>query len=123
MKKRILMVLCVLAVLVLASCTSTKMDNLAYGVTGKAIGDFEITLKSFELIGGAGGPHLVGMTEWKGQPLVKAALDEKIAEMGGSGVINLKIQRQISVVNTILNYFTQGIYAPEDIYISGTVIK
>lgn len=123
MKKRILIAFCVLAVLVLASCTSAKMSNLAYGIQGEELGDFTVTVKSFELIGGAAGPHLVGMEEWKGQALVETAIKEQMEKFGGTGVINLKIQRTATFIDILLNSVTENIYAPETIVISGTVIK
>lgn len=125
MKKNVLIIaLCMAIVVLFASCNSFTIENAAYGTfSGKAIEDFEITIESFELIGYAGGGHLVGMKEWKGTKLINDAIQAKIDELGGKAAINVEIKQNVTAIQAILCAVTQRIYCPETIVITGTVIK
>lgn len=125
MKKNILIIaLSVVFVVLFASCTTFTIENAAYGTfKGKELGNFEVSVDSFELIGMSAGSHLIGGKDWKGNKLIQDTVQAEIDKLGGSAAINVEVKETVSVIQALLCGVTQRIYAPESIVITGTVIK
>ena len=125
MKKQILVVALLATLLVLfASCTTFSMDGLAYGdLNGSSLGDFTVEVTCTEWLGIVGGPNLANITQGAGKDAVAAAVQAEIDALGGTAAINVTVEQQVTLIQLLLNSVTGGIYAPETVVVSGTVVK
>ena len=111
-------------VLLLASCTTFKMENVAYGtINGEVLGTFSTKVKVHEFLGDSGGMNFVNITSTAMDKKIQDAIDYEIKKLGGSAAINVKIEQKASALDMFLNWITCDIYAPATVTVTGTVIR
>jgi hypothetical protein len=118
--------LLVVAVALLASCTTFKASGLSYSVKAPkttVLGDFKVEVWVNEFLGSSGGANLFNITADATEGPVKEAIQNAIRDKGGDAAINVTIEHQASFVDILLNVVTSSIYAPGNVIITGTIVK
>jgi hypothetical protein len=87
------------------------------------VGDFNVSVPVFALLGGSGGAKLGNITADATEAPIKAAIAQAIKDKGGTGAINITIIQEPTLIDLLLNYITGTIYSPSTVVITGTVIK
>jgi hypothetical protein len=118
--------LLVVAIALLASCTTFKASGLSYSLQAPkatVLGDFKVEVWVNEFLGEAGGAKLFNITADATEGPVKDAIQNAIRDKGGDAAINVTIEHQASFVDVLLNVVTSSIYAPGNVIITGTIVK
>ena len=118
--------LLVIAIALLASCTTFKASGLSYNLKAPkttVLGDFRVEVWVNEFLGEAGGAKLFNITADATEGPVKDAIQNAIRDKGGDAAINVTIEHQASFVDVLLNVVTSSIYAPGNVIITGTIVK
>ena len=118
--------LLVVAVALLASCTTFKASGLSYSLKAPkttVLGDFRVEVWVNEFLGSSGGANLFNITADATEGPVKDAIQNAIRDKGGDAAINVTIEHQASFVDILLNVVTSSIYAPGNVIITGTIVK
>jgi len=125
MKKTVLLVLSVLLIVLLASCTTFKADGLS-SYTPKdyeVLGQFEKSVTVNRFVGSPGGASLFNILEDAPGDAADKLIRKEIQKLGGSGAINIEIKYEAVFWNMLVNSITGGLWAPAKLTISGTVIR
>ena len=118
--------LCVVAIALLASCTTFKASGLSFSTKAPkatVLGDFRVEVWVNEFLGTSAGANLFNITADATEGPVKDAIQNAIKEKNGDAAVNVTIEHQASVVDILLNVITSSIYAPGNVIISGTIVK
>ena len=118
--------LLVVAVALLASCTTFKASGLSYSLKAPkttVLVDFRVEVWINEFLGSSGGANLFNITADATEGPVKDAIQNAIRDKGGDAAINVTIEHQASFVDILLNVVTSSIYAPGNVIITGTIVK
>src|SRR5208337_5132999 len=118
--------LLVVAIALLASCTTFKASGLSYSLKAPkttVLGDFKVELWVNEFLGSPAGAKLFNITADATEGPVKDAIQNAIRDKGGDAAINVTIEHQASFVDILLTAVTGEIYAPGTVIISGTIVK
>jgi hypothetical protein len=124
--KKWVVLLASFVVFFLAGCTSFKASNLAVmppGANYTSLGNFHTTVLVNGFLGGSAGTKLFNVSSDVTDEAVSHAIEQEIKDKGGTGAINITIEHRASFIQALLNSFTMAIWAPAEIYITGTVIK
>lgn len=125
MKKTLVLLMAVGAIL-LASCTSFQVSGMGISTvedTREVVGDFNITVPVFKLLGGAGGTTMFNLMSDATDSAIQDAIKAEIQKQGGTAAIDVKIEYGASLINILLNSATGGILAPATATITGKVVK
>lgn len=125
MKKMGLILLSVLFMAVLASCTTFSARGLS-SYTPKdyeVLGQFEESVTVNRFVGSPGGASLFNILEDAPGDAADKLIRKEIQKLGGSGAINIEIKYEAVFWNMLVNSITGGLWAPAKLTISGTVIR
>lgn len=120
------LIMLLLVVLVLASCTTFKVSGVQVTreiPSYQVVGEFEITVKVFELLGLSGGANLFNATADKMDTAIYDAIQREIQKYTGDAAVNITIEYRASAGNIIVNGLTGTIAAPAQAIVTGTVVK
>jgi hypothetical protein len=126
MKKLRLLAILIVAVAILASCTTFKASGLSYSLKDQkttVLGDFKTEVWVNKFLGASGGSTLFNLTANATDSPLMDAIQKAIRDKNGDAAINVTIEHQASFVDIILNAVTSYIYAPSLVIVSGTIIK
>jgi len=118
--------LLVVAVALLASCTTFKASGLSYSLKEQkttVLGDFRVEVWVNEFLGSPAGAKLFNITADATEGPVKDAIQKEIRDRSGDAAINVTIEHQASFVDILLGAVTADIYAPGNVIITGTIVK
>lgn len=114
------------AVLVIAGCTTFQMSGLQVVEdmpSMQPLGDFETTVKVHEFIGSSGGTNLFNATATAMDNEIYDAIRREVERRSGDAAINVTVQYEAKFLDLLLNGITFGIYAPATATVSGTVVS
>lgn len=120
------LIMLLLVVLVFASCTTFKVSGVQVTreiPSYQVVGEFEITVKVFELLGLSGGANLFNVTADKMDTAIYDAIQREIQKYTGDAAVNITIEYRASAGNIIVNGLTGTIAAPAQAIVTGTVVK
>lgn len=126
MKKATKVIGVLLAVFLVASCTTFRVEGAQFNKTTPkytVVGDFSITVKVIEWLGSSGGSNLGNLTAENMAAPIQEAIQKEIANKSGDAAINVSIEYKASTLDVILNGVTGSIFAPATALIKGTVVK
>lgn len=125
MKKALVLVVAAVAIL-FASCTSFQVSGVQVSTqkdSRQVVGDFNISVPVFKLLGGAGGITLFNIMSDASDSAIQNAIKAEIQRLGGTAAIDVKIEYGASFIDILLNGITGSIVAPATAKISGKVVK
>lgn len=127
MKKKIFSaILVLLALLVVASCTTFKLSGLQVTTqipSYDVVGEFDITVKVTEFLGAPGGANLGNVTADKMDAPIYDAIQREIQKYTGDAAVNVEIEYLASFTNILVSGVTLGIVAPARARVTGTIVK
>ena len=126
MKKLVSLSVIAFVLVVLTSCTTTKLGG--FQMSSKVpsfdvVGDFDTTIVVTKWLGQAGGATLFNMGADAASDPVFDAVQREINKVGGDGAVNIEITYGATFIQMLLNGFTGSLYAPANVQITGTVVK
>lgn len=125
MKKTVLLVLSVLLIVLLASCTTFKADGLSTFTPKdyEVLGDFTKSVTVHKFLGSPAGTTLFNIAEDATANALDDLIAKEVKKLGGTGAINIEVKYQASFINMICASLTGSIWAPAKLTVSGTVIR
>ena len=88
-----------------------------------SVGEFEVTVAVFELLGSAGGANLFNVTADAMDTKIYDAIQREIQKFTGDAAVNITVEYRASFGNLILNGLSMGILAPATAKITGVIVK
>ena len=126
MKKAMRVFVVLLAVFMIASCTTFKLEGAQFNKTTPkytTVGTFDISVKVTEFLGSSGGSNFINLTAENMNKPIYDAIQQEIAKQSGDAAVNVCIEYQASALDVILNGLTGSIYAPATAHVTGTIVK
>ena len=118
--------LVVVVSLALASCTTFKISGAQVTKVMPnyvSVGEFDITVKVFELLGSAGGANLFNVTSDAMDAKIYDAIQREIQKYTGDAAVNITIEYKAEFVDIIINSLTGSILAPATAHVTGVIVK
>ena len=124
--KRIALVLFIVLVVVLSSCTTFKLSGTQ--VTKEipaydAVGTFDITVKVNEFLGSPGGANLGNISADAMDTKIYDAIQREIQKFTGDAAVNVVVEYRAEFIDILVPLITFGIYSPARAHITGTIVK
>ena len=122
--KTVLFVL--LAVLLLASCTTFKMSGTSMNMDTPPfhnVGELDIVVNVHEWLGTSGGANLANISATNMDNKLYDSIEREVKKAGGDAVLNLNVEYKASFINILLNLITFNVYAPAQAHVTGNIIK
>jgi hypothetical protein len=115
-----------LAVLLLASCTTFKMSGTSMNMDTPPfhnVGELDIVVNVHEFLGNSGGANLFNLSATNMDDKLFDAIEREVKKAGGDAVLNLDVEYKASFLNILLNALTFNLYAPAEAHVTGNIIK
>lgn len=126
MKKTIYVLSVIIAILLIASCTTFQISGVQIDKdkpSYQSVGEFDTTVMVLEFLGTSGGGNLFNVTAKEMDAKIYDTIQREISKFSGDAAVNVTIEYKATFVDMLLNGFTGSILAPAHARISGTIIK
>lgn len=121
-----ILLLTAVVLMAMASCTTFKVSGLQVTKVMPnyvSVGEFDITVKVFELVGSSGGANLFNATADAMDSKIYDAIQREIQKYTGDAAVNVTIEYKAEFVDIIINGVTMSILAPATAHVSGVIVK
>ena len=126
MKKSVYLLLGVLLIVGVASCTTFKLSGIQVTQeipSYQVVGEFEITVPVTEILGASGGANILDITATAMDDKIYDAIQREIQKFTGDAAVNVTVEYQVTLMNAVLNSITASILAPATAVVSGVIVK
>lgn len=125
LKKRIIVLVGLVATLTLTACTTFKAEGLAFAAFDdvEVLGTFSERETVNEFFGTPGGTNLLNITSEAMNAKITSIIWNEIQKRGGNAARNITITYSAGLPARIVNAFTFGIWAPAALRVEGEVIR
>ncbi len=116
----------VLAILLVASCTTFKLSGIQ--ITREipsytTVGEFDITVSVMEFLGSSGGTNMFNASATAMDEKIYDAIQREIQKYTADAAVAVTVEYQASMMNSMLNSMTMFILAPATARITGVIVK
>jgi hypothetical protein len=115
-----------LAILMLASCTTFKMSGTSMNMETppfQNVGQLDLVVNVHEWLGSSGGANLANISATNMDEKLYDVIEREVKKAGGDAVLNLDVEYKASFIDILLNAVTFNIYAPAQAHITGDIVK
>jgi hypothetical protein len=125
-KKAMYVLVGLLLVLSVASCTTFKLSGIQVTreiQSYQTVGEFKILVPVTELLGASGGANIANFTATAMDEKIYDAIQREIQKFTGDAAVNVTVEYKVTLINAVLNGLTGSILAPAVAEVSGVVVK
>ncbi|HOS29342.1 MAG TPA: hypothetical protein PLR39_00940 [Treponemataceae bacterium] len=125
MKTKKILLLGLILLLCLSSCTTFKAQGLSTYIptSYENLGTFNESITVHKFLGSPAGSTLFNITQDTTNDAVEMLIWKEVKKRGGRGAIDIEIVYEGTFLNYLCNSLTSGIWAPAKLTVSGTVIR